>query len=258
MNHLFIVGAQRSGSTYLYEILDSHPQVSMIRPVRPEPKFFMDDKLVGLGREYYEQTYCTNCKDQTHYLGEKSTSYIESLTAARRIRDFYPNARILMILRDPVQRAYSNYRFSVSHGMEDLSFWEALAAESERLKTGCYRTSAAPYAYRERGHYVDYIKLYLTVFAQIQVNILVFEEFVNNLTEIQKLYSWLGLDNGFVPPSLNTVVNPATAQKLDQHEAFKDLIVGYQDSIALLEEWLGRKIESWHESHHAILTSSYR
>ena len=68
MNNLFIVGAQRSGSTYLYNMLDGHPQVSMVHPVRPEPKFFMNEQLVAKGKDYYEETYFRDRKDGTLYL----------------------------------------------------------------------------------------------------------------------------------------------------------------------------------------------
>lgn len=249
MKHLFIVGAQRSGSTYLYEVLDSHPQVSMVHPVRPEPKFFMSEQLVAQGKEYYERTYFADRKLRARYLGEKSTSYLESPEAARRIKAFYPEASILIILREPVARAYSNYRFSVAHKLEPLTFAEALEAEPERLCNAAFNTSVTPYAYRKRGRYVEYIESYLEVFNTDQLHVLIFEEFVNNLASIQRLYRWLGVEHNFVPPMLNEVINPATVVKEDQQSAFRDLAHGYVDSIARLEKLLGRKIEVWREQH---------
>jgi hypothetical protein len=256
VSNLFIVGAQRSGSTYLYQTLDSHPQVSMIHPVRPEPKFFMNEQLVMRGKDYYERSYFADRKPATLYLGEKSTSYIESPDAARRMKALYPDARILMILRDPVLRAYSNYRFSVVHKLEPLSFAEALAAEPERLQSEAFTTSVTPYAYRKRGHYIDYIQSYLEVFDARQLCVLIFEEFANNLASVQQLYRWLGLEQDFVPPSLNEVFNPTTGQREDQQVAFRDLARGYRDSIARLEGWLGRGIGTWHEHHRALLSGT--
>lgn len=254
MNHLFIVGAQRSGSTYLYEMLDSHPQVSMIRPVRPEPKFFMNKELVERGKDYYEETYFPENKPGTKYFGEKSTSYIESPEAARRIKEFYPDARILMILRDPVMRAYSNYRFSVAHSLEPLSFAEALTAEQDRIRVAKFTTSVTPYAYRKRGNYIGYIESYLEVFDASQLCVLIFEEFANDLDSVQRLYRWLDIDDGFVPPSLHEVVNPATIQRIDQPTSFCDLALGYKDSIMRLERWMGRRIEVWCEHHQTLIS----
>lgn len=254
MNNLFIVGAQRSGSTYLYQVLDTHPQVSMIHPARPEPKYYMSDQRAQQGREYYERTYFSDRKAGTRYLGEKSTSYIECPDAAQRIKASYPDARILMILRDPVLRAYSNYRFSVAHNLEPLSFSEALAAETGRLQSADFTTSVTPYAYRRRGYYIDYIESYLEIFDASKICVLIFEEFANNLECIQQLYRWLGIVDHFVPPSLNEVVNPSTIEKRDQHEAFCDLALGYKISIERLEGLLGRNIEAW-RGHHQKLFS---
>lgn len=252
MKYLFIVGAQRSGSTYLYQVLDDHPQVSMTRSVRPEPKFFINEQLVLQGREYYERTYFADCTSEVRYRGEKSTSYIESPEAARRIKAFYQDACILMILRDPVARAYSNYRFSVAHMLEPLSFAEALAAEPKRLRSATFNTSVMPYAYRKRGLYIDYIESYLEVFNADQLCVLIFEEFVNDLDSVQRLYQWLGVAQDFVPPSLKEVINPATVEKEEQQEALCDLALGYRNSIMRLESWLGRRIEVWNEHHRAV------
>lgn len=252
MKNLFIVGAQRSGSTYLYKILDDHPQVSMAHPVRPEPKFFMNEQLVARGKDFYEGSYFSDRKGGGLYLGEKSTSYIESLEAARRIHAFYPDARILMILRDPVSRAYSNYRFSVAHQLEELTFRAALDAEVDRCKSATFSTSVTPYAYRARGHYIDYINEYLKVFDAGQICVLIFEEFVSNLASVHSLYRWLEIDESFVPSLLHQVFNPATVEKEDQGEVFRDLALGYRDSISCLENFLGRRVEAWREHHRQI------
>lgn len=256
MKNLFIVGAQRSGSTYLYNMLDGHPQVSMVHPVRPEPKFFINEQSVAKGKAYYEETYFKDRKDGTLYLGEKSTSYIESMEAARRMHEYYPDARILMILRDPVSRAYSNYRFSVAHKLEALSFEEALAAEPERLKSAPFTTSVTPFAYRQRGHYINYIESYLKVFDPSQLCVLVFEEFVGDLEKVHSLYRWLEIDDKYVPEALSQVFNPATVESEDQSQAFRSLALGYQDSIARLEGHLGRRIEVWRAHHAQILGGS--
>jgi Sulfotransferase domain len=253
MKNLFIIGAQRSGSTYLYEILDCHPEVSMAQPVRPEPKFFLNELLVSKGKKFYEETYFSSHKLRTRYFGEKSTSYIESADAAMRIKKYYPDARILIILRDPVLRAYSNYRFSVVNNLESLSFEQALAMEATRFATADFSTSVAPFAYLKRGYYIDYIEQYLDVFDSNQVCILIFEEFANNLNKVQDLYRWLGIADNVSPHSLNQVVNPSTMKMESQLPQFRDLALSYTDSISRLEKLLGRKIEIWRDHHHALI-----
>ena len=245
MNHLFIVGAQRSGSTYLYHLLNTHPQIVMAQPVFPEPKFFLKEELCGKGPAYYESLYFADCPQGTRYIGEKSTSYIESVTALQRIHQFYPDARILMIFRDPVLRAWSNYRFSVQHGLESLGFEAALAAEPERLREAAYATSVNPFAYRRRGYYSDYIKEYLKVFCADKLYILIFEELVGNLASVQRLYHWLGVDDRFTPPMLGEVFNLSNSSEEDHTAAFKNLALGYRQSLERLEDHLGRRIDAW-------------
>jgi len=245
MKNLFIVGAQRSGSTYLYRLLNEHPQVMMAQPVKPEPKFFLDEQLSGKGREFYEATYFSDCPPGTLYCGEKSSSYIESPSAAERIRGLYPDARILMILRNPVERAWSNYRFSVFHGLESMSFESALAAEQRRLSHATFSTSVNPYAYRLRGQYMDYINGYLTLFDSAQLDILIFEEIVGNLANAQKLYRWLGINDDVTPSSLNEVVNPGNKNVAAPPAALKDLAQSYLHSMEQLENYLGRPIDAW-------------
>lgn len=258
MKHLFIVGAQRSGSTYLYQLLDDHPQVSMAHPVRPEPKFFLNEQWIAKGPDYYDKTCFADRKASALYLGEKSTSYIESQEAATRIRHFFPDARILVILRDPVIRAYSNYRFSVANGLETMSFEAALAAESERLKTGHFSSSVPPFTYRQRGHYMDYLEKYLAVFNASQIKVLIFEELINNLDQVQALYRWLGIDPTHAPSSLDKVVNPAPRGGSETQivKAFADLALGYRDSIARLEKFLNREITAWRTHHRQLIPAS--
>lgn len=252
MNHLFIVGAQRSGSTYLYHLLNTHPQVCMAQPVRPEPKFFLNEQFCSRGRQFYEQMYFAGVPHHTRWLGEKSTSYIESTAAARRIREFYPGAQILLILRDPVERAWSNYRFSVKNGLEQLDFEVALAAEPERLSRIEPGTSVNPFAYRRRGYYIEYLESYCQVFPADQINVVIFEELVANLANVQALYRGLGLDDTFDPPCLQEVINSGENAKALPRQAFLDLARGYEESVEKLEHRLGRRLDFWRRHWEAL------
>jgi hypothetical protein len=255
MNNLFIVGAQRSGSTYLYRLLEDHPEVIMSQPIAPEPKFFINPQLYSEGKEYYLNRYFTSIKQAAKYFGEKSTSYLEIPKAGRLIKSFFPQAKILIILRDPVIRAYSNYRFSVCHGLENKTFLEALALEQDRAANASFETSVSPYAYRERGYYVRFIREYLELFNANQICILIFEELVGDLKKVQKLYTWLGIDPNHQPYSLMGIVNPAETPIENQSNAFYDLAMGYRTSVLELESLLQRSIEPWNFHHELILNA---
>ncbi len=120
----FIVGGQRCGTTYLYHLLAGHPEIEMAVPVRPEPKFFLDDALYEKGLDHYERTFFAG-KPGSKIKGEKSTSYLEYEKVAARISSAFPDASILVVVRNPVERAMSHWRFSTQNGVESVSMEEA-------------------------------------------------------------------------------------------------------------------------------------
>lgn len=215
-DHFFVVGAQRSGTTYLYRILDEHPGIAMARPVWPEPKFFFDDEKYRRGIEWYEATYFAHARDGQRR-GEKSVGYLESDVAADRIVAALPEALIVAILRNPVDRAVSNYRFSCDNGLETLPIDEALTADEdarvvrngEWYVVGDRRIGANPFAYRRRGHYVDDLNRYADRFGRDRMRVMVFEDTVGSAAAVADLYRFLGVDPNFEPETLRSVVNPA-------------------------------------------------
>lgn len=198
--HFFIVGAQRSGTTYLYHLLDHHPQIFMARPVQPEPKFFLLDQLYAQGLDYYYQAFFAGC-EEGQILGEKSTSYIESEKAAQRIIQTFPDAKIIIVLRNPIRRAISNYWFSVNNGLETLPLPDAIYREDERREDYDHeRISASPYAYMQRGRYIEYIKRYEKYIPAAQMKILLHEQLIADPAVTEDLLQFLGVSIDYVPP----------------------------------------------------------
>ena len=140
----FIIGgAPRSGTTWLYALLDRHPDVFMARPVAPEPKFFLVDDLYEKGLQYYSDTWFSTAAAAS-LAGEKSTDYLESGAAAGRIARDLPGVQLIFILREPTERAYSNYLWTRTNGLEIQDFASALVAEDERERTlGLEQTAPA-------------------------------------------------------------------------------------------------------------------
>jgi hypothetical protein len=205
--HFFIAGAQRSGTTYAYHLCAGHPQIEMALPVRPEPKFFLDPQRVALGYDHYRSTYFGRKPAVTHF-GEKSTSYIEVEAAARSIAAMIPTAKIIFVLRDPIERALSNYRFSALHGVETLPMAEAFRREAERVEAYDHqRFSVSPYAYQRRGRYIEYLELYERYFPAAQIHVMIYEQMVAGTAAIRGLYEFLGVDPSYDPPSRGEVIN---------------------------------------------------
>lgn len=225
--HFFIVGAQRSGTTYLYEILDEHPEVEMAKPLRPEPKFFLKDDLYKKGIDYYEKHFFQNRKGVI-LRGEKSTSYIESPKAAERISYSFPEAKVIFILRNPIKRAISNYWFSFNNGFESLSMEEAFKGESHRIESyDKSKISVSPFAYLKRGLYVNYIKIYEKYFSRDKMEILIFEDFIGSQKSVKSLFAFLNIDEEYTPKKLKKVINRGNIPDTNLNNELKSYLCKY-------------------------------
>lgn len=204
-NFIFIIGAQRSGTTYLYHILDTHPQIQMAKPVSPEPKFFLKDAFYNKGKEFYIEKYFLNQSKGVKVFGEKSTSYIENDYVGKRIKSFFPNAKILVILRNPVERAISNYYFSLANCLEKRSIEEVFIDEIAVPEIAS-DISVSPFKYLERGCYTDYLQPFIEIFKE-RLKVLIFEECVGNPQAVSDIYRFAGVDDEFIPANINQIVN---------------------------------------------------
>ncbi|MPZ61058.1 MAG: hypothetical protein GEU93_07135 [Propionibacteriales bacterium] len=197
--HLLIIGAQRCGTTGLRALLEAHPEITMARPSRPEPKIFMSEELAGRGLDWYRKTYFEHATTEA-LLGEKSTSYLESGEAAGRAAATLGSAEIVVQLRDPVARAVSNWRFSTAHGLENRPLATALEENLQGPRAwDPALTSVSPYAYLERGRYIDYLEPWLAGFPG-RAHVRFLEELVDGWSPVQDLYEALGVDPKFQPP----------------------------------------------------------
>src|SRR5690606_6151492 len=122
--YLGVIGGQRCGSTLLYQLLDDHPQILMAKPVRPEPKILLKETWPEEGKLFFNNYFKADYVEGIEFGGEKCTSYIEKPVVADRMLQVFPNCKVLAILRNPVERAISNYFFSVDNGYENRSLKE--------------------------------------------------------------------------------------------------------------------------------------
>jgi hypothetical protein len=176
--NFLIVGAPKSGTTSLYRYLQDHPQVFL--PEVKEPGFFAEGgarKVQTLSE--YEALFAAA---DTPAIGEASVTYLYDPHAASRIRGVLgADTRILILLRNPVDKAHSLWGHMVGLGAEELSFSEALAAEKERLTGASPLPPGNPaptyYAYLSRAQYTPQVRRYLETFPRDRVRVEIFEEF---------------------------------------------------------------------------------
>lgn len=199
--NLFIVGAAKAATSSLYTILRQHTDIFFPSDANKEPAFF--STLYGMNDlRAYLQLY-ENATGYERFFGDASTVYLTDPSSANLIYEYNSDARIVIMLRDPVTRAYSLYNWMVQEGFEySPTFEKALANEKIR------RTKAIPnilepeyyydYLYFESGLYHAQLKKYFNLFAKENIYICLFEDFVADPDrEIKKLLKFLGLEQNF-------------------------------------------------------------
>jgi len=198
----FIVGAPKCGTTSLHDYLDQHPDIFM-SPVK-EPCYFGRDTGVIPGVRD-ETTYRKLFRGAGERIcGEASTVYLASKTAAREIHAWNPDARIIIMLRDPVGFLQSYHNQQVYEGNEDITeFGDALAAEPDRragrrLPRRVQRVEAL--YYREAARFTAQVRRYFDIFPRETIHVVLYDEYAaDTLAEVRKVYAFLGVDATFEP-----------------------------------------------------------
>ena len=204
--HVLLVGAQRCGTTYLATALGAHTGIALASPPRPEPKVFCDAGLAARGRDWYVDTWFAHARDDQLLL-DKSTSYLEDPATPERAATVLGDAHVVVLLRDPVQRAVSHWRFSTDHGLETRGLEEALLADLDGEQSWDPATvSVSPFAYVRRGRYADHLPPWTTTFAG-STHVLFLEELLADPAVLTGLMGALGVDPGEVPAPSGGPVN---------------------------------------------------
>jgi len=209
------IGAQKAGTTTLADILSQHSDICI--PPLKETKFFLFDEDYKKGEDYYA-SFFTNFKGQKA-IGEFDPDYLLFPHTAERIRETLgADVKIIVVLRNPADRAYSHYLMTKKKGLEPHAFEEALAEEQHRKEDIKTRKI---YAYTERGFYGTQLKVFLNIFPAKNFLFLVFEEdFLKNKAQTLKIVeSFLGVGNESLPIDLHS--NEAGEAK---NEALRDLV----------------------------------
>lgn len=201
----FVVGAAKAGTTSLYRYLGDHPDVFVPRVKEPFFFSFMEENPVFQG-PHDEDTNESIVTDPDTYTrlfdnaeevqerGDFSCSYVYFTRTAERIKEAVPDAKIIIMLRDPVRRAFSHHLQFHMLGHDTVSFEEALAEEKRRDEAN-WRWH---YQLRDQSRYYEQVRQYVETFAANQVHILLFEDFVGDTRNaIKDVARFLDVDTAF-------------------------------------------------------------
>lgn len=173
-----IIGAQKGGTTSLHHYLTAHPDVAPA--AKKEIHFF--DFHFARGVEWYRAHFPLQVQghDGSGLTGEASPSYLFHPEAGARMRATVPDIKLIAMLRNPVDRAYSQYQMNVRKGIETLPFAAAIARNQEELQQGSAAVMSQrwrSFSYLSRGHYADQLARWLALFPREQFLILRSEDF---------------------------------------------------------------------------------
>lgn len=204
--NFLVIGAAKAGTSSIYSYLKQHPQVYMSEI--KEPKFFSleGEQLDFAGPSQYINRTSINNLDSYQELfegvrdeiaiGEASPLYLYSAKAAERIKHYIPEAKLIVILRHPAERAFSSFAHLVREGFETLTFEAGLEAESQRIADKW----APLWYYQDKGFYAKQLKPYFELFDRQQIKVYLYEELQQNtIGLVQDIYQFLGVTPDFVP-----------------------------------------------------------
>lgn len=221
--NLFVLGAAKCGTTTVHRQLADFPEICMSDP--KEPVFF--ECRYGRGLEYYRERYFAHWSGEP-IIGESRHRNLYLPHVPRRIWSVNPDAKLLVFVRNPIERAYSDWWFHVVRGIEERSFDQAITAEAVRIKNGVSISSDAEVAeycttlgtdprgpftsYLDSGYYADQLERYLALFPSDQLRVYQFEQLAGSqwrlFTDIREFLGLDPLDRDLFRPRYENIARP--------------------------------------------------
>jgi Sulfotransferase domain len=247
-----IIGGQKCGTSALYYYLVEHPDVV---PARRKETHFFDTRKHELGRMLYRASFPIRANlrrdvaaEERLITGESTPGYLFFPHVPARVRTVVPDAKLVVLLRNPVDRAYSHYQHKVRIRKEAISFAEAVDREEERLAGEMERVLADPryysynldqYSYLRRGIYVEQLKAWRRFFPEEQLLILRSEDLYEDAPAVVgRTLEFLGLPTA----SMDGYPRHNVGDYAEQMDAgLRERLVEYFEPHNLrLYEYLGR------------------
>jgi hypothetical protein len=243
-----VAGAQKSGTTALHYFLKKSPQISL--PDRQELHFFDDEEVFSRQPVAYELLHRHFRKRPNPLLpvrlglaGEVTPSYLYWKPAMERIRNYNPRIKLIILLRNPVDRAFAHWNMERFKDREPLDFLDALKEERSRL-ADLPSTEARRFAYVDRGFYSAQLERVFKFFPPEQVKIVKFEDFRDRKQEtLDEIFEFLGVKRlGRVRDKDRNIVPYERAMRPDERKYLSGV---FSAEITKLEQMLGWDLSDW-------------
>jgi hypothetical protein len=193
----FIIGAQKAATTSLYNWISQHPDVCGPSTLKDYPFFLREDffnkGVNSLKKEYLESGFVNQ-----KILLQGSVQYMLDARAIKRIFEFDSNAKLICVLRDPVERAISAYKYFSKLNIETLTLSEAIKIEDKRGKESLQKYF--DFTYKAHGLYAKQLKAIFNIFPKTSILILLYDDLKEDPEETMvKVFNFLEVDNNFKP-----------------------------------------------------------
>ena len=236
-----LAGAQKSGTTALHYFLSKHPNITM--GDQQEIHFFDNDVMFVSGGDYKQLHKHYSLLAPSTIAGDCTPSYIYYEPVAERIWNYNPKIKLLILLRNPVDRAFAHWNMQRFKGREPLDFFDAVREEQTRI-AGAPPAEARRFAYVDRGLYGRQLGRLFKFFPSEQVKVVKFEEFRDRQREtLGSVFSFLGLKP---PRSMSkkdrNIVPYERAMNWEERVFLYNL---FATDIANVEQMLGWDCSDW-------------
>ncbi|MEA5619902.1 tetratricopeptide repeat protein [Cronbergia sp. UHCC 0137] len=239
--NFIIIGITKGGTTSLYSYLTKHPQI--LPAIRKEINFWINRQgSFDRGLDWYCSHFPQISPDQTWITGEATPFYLFYSKASERLAQVFPQTKLILLLRNPIDRAVSHYYMNVAQAREDRSLETALISELDFLKTHPetdWVNSQIGRRYLIWGLYLKFIQEWLEWFPREQFLILKSEDlFKDPNTNVNQIFEFLGVKPYKLPsyPIENKGYYAPVSESLSQ-----DLSVFFKPHNQALEQFLGQK-----------------
>jgi hypothetical protein len=254
MLDFFIIGAQKCGTTALYSMLNQFPGIQM--SAQKELHFF-DNESINWNKPDYTNLHASfDWSIEEMVRGEATPIYCYWPNSLERIYNYNPNAKIIMLLRHPVYRAYSQWRMEYQRGFENLRFSDAISASGRKRVSGAPSGVHRIYSYVERGLYGGQICKLLSLFNLNKILFLRTDDLwaspsrvINNIGKFLDVKNFIFYDkSNYVVPELKIV------QSIDFNEnkysILENLMDIYKNDIEVVQEKTGLNLSDWITSNY--------